>query len=96
MDSTHVAVVDGRWVHVPCASSAFALAVIATAFTRSPIAWGACELVAMRSLIGWPLTAFVVFWLTCFDVSRNRFGCLRPVVACRQDEQLTTPAESRS
>lgn len=100
------------------ASGAFALLVIGTAFTRTPVAvhvlplvkfydsevvahpryrrvaaqvtfaWGACELgvslweashlrqtsatefVAMRSLVGWPLMAFVVFWLIFYVRAR--------------------------
>ena len=100
------------------ASGAFAVAVAATAFTRSPIAvhvipyvkyyeadvvahpryrrvaaqvtaaWGLCELgvslweashlrgtssaefVAMRSFIGWPIMAFVVFWLIFYVRAR--------------------------
>ena len=100
------------------ASGAFAIAVVATAFTQSPIAvhiipyvkhydpdvvthpryrrvaaqvtaaWGICELgislweashlretssaefVAMRSFIGWPIMAFVVFWLIFYVRAR--------------------------
>ena len=100
------------------ASGAFALGVLGTAFTRSPIAvhiiplvkrydvdvvthpqyrrvaahvtaaWGACELgvslweashlrgtsaaefVAIRSFVGWPIMAFVVFWLIFYVRAR--------------------------
>ncbi len=100
------------------ASSVFAIAVVATAFTRSPIAvhvipyvkhynadvlahpryrrvaahvtaaWGICELgisfweathlrgtssaefVAIRSFVGWPIMAFVVFWLIFYVRAR--------------------------
>lgn len=96
------------------ASGAFAIAVVATAFTQSPIAvhvkqydpdvvrhpryrrvaahvtaaWGICEFgislweashlrettsaefVAMRSLVGWPIMAFVVFWLIFYVRAR--------------------------
>lgn len=100
------------------ASGAFALGVLGTAFTRSPIAvhviplvkrydsdvvthpqyrrvaahvtaaWGVCELgvslweashlrgmsaaefVAIRSFVGWPIMAFVVFWLIFYVRAR--------------------------
>lgn len=100
------------------ASGVVAIAVVATAFTRSPIAvhvipyvktydaeivthpryrrvaahvtvaWGACELaissweathlsrtssaefVALRSFVGWPIMAFVVFWLIFYVRAR--------------------------
>ncbi len=100
------------------ASGVFAIAVLATAFTRSPVAvhvisyvkrhdaevvthpryrrvaahvtaaWGICELgvsfwearhlsgtssaefVAIRSFVGWPIMAFVVFWLIFYVRAR--------------------------
>ena len=117
-------------------SGVFAVAVAATAFTRSPIAvhvipyvkyyeavvvahpryrrvaaqvtaaWGVCELgvslweashlrgtssaefVAMRSFIGWPIMAFVVFWLIFYVRARldPLEHSLRLAVASRSEQ----------